>query len=126
MPCRTRRGSTDPTVCRGRSTPCSPTRRRPIPARAADVGRRLSAEAVGTALLVAIVVGSGIAAQRLSPGNTGLQLLENSIATGAGLVALILALAPGSGAHFNPVVTLVDRAFGGMTNRDASVYIGAQ
>src|SRR4051812_48294106 len=91
-----------------------------------EITRRASAEAVGTALLVAIVVGSGIAAQNLSPGNAGLQLLENSIATGAGLVALILALGPVSGAHFNPVVTLVDRGFGGITNRDASVYIGAQ
>ena len=77
--------------------------------------RRASAEAVGTALLVAIVVGSGIAAQRLSPGNVGLQLLENSIATGAGLVALILAFGPVSGAHFNPVVTLADRVLGGTT-----------
>ena len=82
----------------------------------ADLARRASAEAVGTALLVAIVVGSGIAAQRLSPGDIGLQLLENSIATGAGLVALILAFGPVSGAHFNPVVTLADRILGGTTN----------
>ena len=66
------------------------------------------------ALLVAVVVGSGIAAQRLSPGDTGLQLLENSLATAGGLVALILAFGPVSGAHFNPVVTLADRAFGGI------------
>ena len=91
-----------------------------------DLARRASAEAVGTALLVAIVVGSGIAAQRLSPGNIGLELLENSIATGAGLVALILALGPISGAHFNPVVTLADRMLGGMRNRDALVYVAAQ
>ena len=84
------------------------------------------AEVVGTALLVAIVVGSGISAQRLSPGDVGLQLLENSIATGAGLVALILALGPVSGAHFNPVVTLADRILGGMTTRDAGVYVVAQ
>ena len=81
---------------------------------------------VGTALLVAIVVGSGIAAQRFSPGNTGLQLIENSIATGAGLVALILAIGPISGAHFNPVVTLADRLLGGIRSADAAVYVGAQ
>jgi glycerol uptake facilitator-like aquaporin len=88
--------------------------------------KRASAEAVGTGFLVAIVVGSGIAAQRLSPGDTGLQLLENSIATGAGLVALILAFGPISGAHLNPVVTLVDRARGGLATRDAAAYISAQ
>jgi arsenate reductase len=91
-----------------------------------DLIRRASAEAVGTALLVAVVVGSGIAAQRLSPGDAGLQLLENSTATGAGLVALILALGTVSGAHFNPVVTLADRVLGGSTTRDAGVYIVAQ
>ena len=71
-----------------------------------SLGRRLTAEFVGTALLVAIVVGSGIFAQRLSTDH-GLRLLENSIATGAGLIALILAFGPVSGARFNPVVTLV-------------------
>ena len=91
-----------------------------------DLARRASAEAVGTALLVAIVVGSGIAAQRLSPGDVGLELLENSTATGAGLVALILALGPVSGAHFNPVVTLADRLLGGTSTRDAGVYAAAQ
>ena len=91
-----------------------------------DLARRVSAEAVGTALLVAIVVGSGIAAQRLSPGDVGLQLLENSIATGAGLVALILAIGPVSGAHFNPVVTLADRLLGGTSTRDAGAYMVAQ
>jgi arsenate reductase len=91
-----------------------------------DLVRRASAEAVGSALLVAIVVGSGIAAQRLSPSDTGLQLLENSTATGAGLVALILALGTVSGAHFNPVVTLADRLLGGTTTRDAGVYVVAQ
>jgi glycerol uptake facilitator-like aquaporin len=91
-----------------------------------DLGRRASAEAVGTALLVAIVVGSGIAAQRLSPGDVGLQLLENSIATGAGLIALILAIGPVSGAHFNPVVTLADRVLGGISTGDAGVYTVAQ
>ncbi len=91
-----------------------------------DLVRRASAEAVGTAFLVAIVVGSGIAAQRLSPGNTGLQLLENSTATGAGLVALILALGAVSGAHFNPVVTLADRMLVGTSTRDAGWYVVAQ
>jgi arsenate reductase len=90
------------------------------------LGRRVTAEAIGTALLVAVVVGSGIFAQRLSPGDTGLQLLENSTATGAGLVALILAFGPVSGAHFNPVVSLADRAFGGLTNRELAAYIPAQ
>ena len=75
---------------------------------------------------MAIVVGSGISAQRLSPNDVGLQLLENSIATGAGLVALILALGPVSGAHFNPVVTMADRILGGTTNRDAGVYVIVQ
>ncbi len=91
-----------------------------------DLLRRASAEFVGTAFLAAIVIGSGIAAQRLSPGNVGLQLLENSTATGAGLVALILALGPVSGAHFNPVVTLADRVLGGISTRDASVYTACQ
>jgi len=91
-----------------------------------DLARRASAEAVGTAFLVAVIVGSGIAAQRLSPGETGLELLENALATGAGLVALILALGPISGAHFNPVVTLADRLFGGTSTREAGVYVAAQ
>jgi arsenate reductase len=91
-----------------------------------DLARRASAEAVGSALLVAAVVGSGIAAQRLSPTDVGLQLLENSIATGAVLVALILAIGPVSGAHFNPLVTMADRILGGTTTRDAGVYVVAQ
>lgn len=91
-----------------------------------DLARRATAEFVGTALLVAIVVGSGIAAQRLSPHDIGLELLENSLATGAGLVALILALGPVSGAHFNPVVTMADRILGGTTNRDAAIYVVVQ
>ena len=81
---------------------------------------------MGTALLVAIVVGSGIAAQRLSPHDTGLQLLENALATGAGLAALIVALGPVSGGHFNPVVTLADRFLGGIPTRDATAYVAAQ
>jgi glycerol uptake facilitator-like aquaporin len=87
--------------------------------------RRALAEFVGTAFLVAAVVGSGIAAVRLSPNDVGLQLLENSIITGAALVALILALQPVSAA-FNPVVTLVERAFGAVTSRDAAALIVAQ
>jgi arsenate reductase len=91
-----------------------------------DLARRATAEALGTAFLVAMVVGSGIYAQRLSPDDVGLQLLENSIATGAGLVALILAFGSISGAHFNPVVTLADRLLGGMTTGVAIVYAAAQ
>ena len=91
-----------------------------------ELARRATAEGVGTALLVAIVIGSGIAAQRLSPGDIGLELLENSTATGAGLIALILALGPVSGAHFNPVVTMADRILGGTTTRDAGVYVVVQ
>jgi arsenate reductase len=89
------------------------------------LARKLVAEALGTGLLVAIVIGSGIYAERLSTDG-GLQLLENSIATGAGLVALILAFGPVSGAHFNPVVTLADRVLGGISTRDALAYIPAQ
>jgi glycerol uptake facilitator-like aquaporin len=91
-----------------------------------DLARRATAEAVGTALLVAVVVGSGIYAQRLSPDDVGIELLENSIATGAALVALILALGPVSGAHFNPVVTMADRVLGGIETHEALVYVAAQ
>jgi glycerol uptake facilitator-like aquaporin len=91
-----------------------------------DLARKATAEAVGTALLVAIVVGSGIFAQRLSPDDIGLQLLENSIATGAGLVALILAFGSVSGAHFNPVVSLADRVLGGLTTKELAFYVPAQ
>jgi len=87
--------------------------------------RRALAELLGTAFLVAAVIGSGIAAARLSPGDVGLQLLENAVVTGAALVALILALQPVSAA-FNPVVTLVERALGAVTTRDALTLIGAQ
>jgi glycerol uptake facilitator-like aquaporin len=84
------------------------------------------AEGVGTALLVATVVGSGIFAQRLSPSDEGLQLLENSLATVFALMALILTFGKVSGAHFNPVVTLADRILGGIDTRTALTYIGAQ
>ena len=73
-----------------------------------------------------MVIGSGIAAQRLSPGDIGLELFENAVITGAGLVALILAFGPVSGAHFNPVVTAADRVFGGVSNRQVGVYLPAQ
>src|SRR4051794_23805637 len=88
--------------------------------------RRALAEFCGTAFLVAVVVGSGIAAQRLSPGDVGLQLFENAAATAGGLVALILAFGPVSGAHLNPVVSLADSFFGGLPRRDLPAYIGAQ
>jgi glycerol uptake facilitator-like aquaporin len=88
--------------------------------------RRAAGEALGTALLLAIVVGSGIMGDRLSGGNVAIALLANSIATGAGLVALILTFGPVSGAHFNPVVTLADAASGGRPWRDVPVYAIAQ
>jgi glycerol uptake facilitator-like aquaporin len=90
------------------------------------LARQALAEFLGSAGLVTVVIGSGIAAQRLSPDDVGLQLLENALATGAGLVALILAFGPASGGHFNPVVTLADRFFGGMTNRQVAAYLPAQ
>ena len=92
----------------------------------AGLWRRAFAEFVGTALLLIAVIGSGIAAQRLSPHDTGIQLLENAIATGAALVAIILAVHAVSGAHLNPVVTLADRVFGGIESRATVVYLGAQ
>jgi glycerol uptake facilitator-like aquaporin len=89
------------------------------------LARRAVAEFVGTAFLVAAIIGSGIAASRLSPHDLGLQLLENSLVTGAVLVALILALQPVS-ASFNPIVTLVERAFRGISTRTAAVLVLAQ
>lgn len=95
------------------------------------LARRLAAEFVGTALLLTCIVGSGIAAAELSPGDVGLQLLENSIATALGLAVLILMFRPVSGAHFNPVVTLADWLLGvrtreGVRLRDVAPYIAAQ
>ena len=90
-----------------------------------ELGRRVLAELVGTAFLVAAVIGSGIAASRLSPSDVGLQLLENSLITGAALMALILALQPVSAA-FNPVVTLVERACRVLSTRDALALMAAQ
>ena len=91
-----------------------------------DVARRSTAEAVGTALLLAAVVGSGIMGDRLSGGNVAVALLANSVATGAGLVALILALGPISGAHFNPAVTLADAWQEGILWREVPAVIVAQ
>jgi glycerol uptake facilitator-like aquaporin len=88
--------------------------------------RRLLAELLGSAFLAALVIGSGIAAQTLSPQDVGLQLLENSAATGAGLYAIILMFGPVSGGHFNPVVSFVDAGLGGMSWRDALAYLPAQ
>jgi glycerol uptake facilitator-like aquaporin len=90
------------------------------------IGRRVVAEAVGTALLLAVVVGSGIMAQGLFPDSVGLALLANALATGGGLVALILTFGGISGAHFNPVVTIFDAASGGRPWRDVPPYILAQ
>lgn len=90
------------------------------------LGRRLLAEFLGAAFLAAVVIGSGIAAQQLSPNDVGLQLLMNAAATGAGLFAIILMFGPVSGAHFNPVVSLVDASFGGIRWRDALAYMPTQ
>ena len=92
----------------------------------APLPRKLLAEFLGSAFLAATVVGSGIAAAQLSPGDTGLQLLENAAATATGLFTFILIFGPVSGAHFNPVVSLVDASFGGLSWRHAFAYIPAQ
>ena len=88
--------------------------------------RRVVAEGLGTALLVATVVGSGIMGETLAGGNQAVALLANTIATGAALVALILTFGSISGAHFNPVVTLADAALGGLRWRDVAPYVVAQ
>ncbi len=92
----------------------------------APLPRRALAEFLGSAFLAATVVGSGIAAARLSPGDVGLQLLENAAATATGLFTFILMFGPISGAHFNPVVSLVDSALGGMRRRDLFAYLPSQ
>jgi glycerol uptake facilitator-like aquaporin len=92
----------------------------------APLARRLLAELLGSAFLAALVIGSGIAAQTLSPGDVGLQLFENAAATAAGLLTIILMFGPVSGGHFNPVVSLVDATFGGIRWRDALAYMPAQ
>ena len=91
-----------------------------------SLAQRLAAEAVGTAFLLMAVVGSGIAAQRLSPGDVGLQLFENAVATAFALMALIWAFGPISGAHFNPAVTLADVVLKGRPVSEGIAYVGAQ
>lgn len=91
-----------------------------------SLAKRATAEALGTALLLAAVVGSGIMGERLAGGNVAIALLANTFATGAALVALILAFGPISGAHFNPAVTLVDAWQRGLPWSDVPIYIGAQ
>jgi glycerol uptake facilitator-like aquaporin len=91
-----------------------------------DLSRRIVAEVVGTAFLLAAVVGSGIMGERLAGGNVAIALLANTIATGAALVALILAFGPISGAHLNPAVTLADAWQGGLAWHEAAGYIAAQ
>jgi len=90
------------------------------------IARRVLAEFIGTALPLAAIVGSGIAADRLSPGDAGVQLLINAAVTGAALVAILLAVGPVSGAHLSPVVTLADRAFGGVSRGLTAAYVAAQ
>ncbi len=91
-----------------------------------ELTRRLVAEYLGSLMLAAIVIGSGIAAQTYSPHDAGLQLLENALATAAGLFAIILMFGAVSGAHFNPVVSVVDATFGGISWRHAAAYVPAQ
>jgi glycerol uptake facilitator-like aquaporin len=91
-----------------------------------SLSRRLTAEAVGTAFLLAIVIGSGIMGERLAGGNVAIALMANTLATGAGLVALILTFGPISGAHINPAVTLADASQGGLPWHEAGLYIVAQ
>jgi glycerol uptake facilitator-like aquaporin len=92
----------------------------------ADYKRRLVSEALGTGFLLAIVVGSGIMGERLAGGNVAVALLANTLATGAGLVPLLLAFGPISGAHLNPAVTLADAAVGGRPWREVPGYVAAQ
>src|SRR5262245_575848 len=89
-------------------------------------GRRVVAEATGTALLLTVVVGSGIMAERLAGGNVAIALLANALATGAGLITLILTCAPISGAHFNPIVTLAEGWTGGLPWKQVPGYLVAQ
>ncbi len=91
-----------------------------------NLPRRLTAECLGTLLLVAAVVGSGIMAERLAGGNVALALLANTIATGAALIALILTFGPISGAHFNPIVSVADTLEGGLSWSDTFIYMLAQ
>ena len=99
---------------------------RTVPSGSGRLARRLLAELLGSALLAAVVIGSGIAAQQLSPHDTGLELFENATVTGAGLFAIILMFGPVSGGHFNPAVSLLDATFGGLRWRDTLAYIIVQ
>jgi glycerol uptake facilitator-like aquaporin len=92
----------------------------------ADLRRRAVAEGIGTALLLATVIGSGIMGDKLAGGNAAIALLANTLATGAGLVSLILTFGPVSGAHFNPAVTLADASQGGLPWHDVPAYVAAQ
>jgi glycerol uptake facilitator-like aquaporin len=91
-----------------------------------DLARRATAETIGTAMLLAAVVGSGIMGERLAGGNVAIALLANTVATGAALVALILTFGPVSGAHFNPAVTIADASLGGIAWHEVPVYVAAQ
>jgi glycerol uptake facilitator-like aquaporin len=91
-----------------------------------SLGRRLASEAVGTGFLLAIVIGSGIMGERLAEGSVAIALLANTLATGAGLVALIFTFGPISGAHINPAVTLADASQGGLPWHEAGLYVVAQ
>src|SRR5205814_5793839 len=104
----------------------SPTRAPSVLLNDVALARRAFAEFLGTLFLVAVVVGSGIAAQRLSPDDVGLQLLENALATGAGLVAIILAVGPVSGAHLNPAVSLAEACLHGLPWKSLPGYVLAQ
>src|SRR5277367_2115004 len=108
---------------RRRKRPPADTRRR---AMRVDLARRVVAEGLGTALLLATVVGSGIMGERLAGGNIAVALLANTLATGSGLVALILTFGPISGAHLNPAVTLADASQGGLPWREVPGYVAAQ
>lgn len=90
------------------------------------LARRLLAELLGSTLLAALVIGSGIIAQSLTPNDVGLELLESAAATAAGLYAIILMFGPVSGGHFNPVVSIVDARLGGLSGRDCFAYVPAQ
>jgi len=91
-----------------------------------SLAQRLGAEGVGTGLLLATVVGSGIMGERLAGGDVAIALLANTLVTGAGLVALILTFGPVSGAHFNPAVTLAEASLGGLPWREVPAYVLAQ
>lgn len=97
-----------------------------MPKEEMSLGRRTVAEAVGSAMLLATVVGSGIMGERLAGGNVAIASLANTLATGAVLVALILTFGPISGAHFNPAVTLADASQGGIPWREVPAYMAAQ